>query len=285
MKTKKDLRFFILMNKTLEFSEIKTFLSRHRYVVKAIKEVNEDFISELNSFDETMTIVLIGFKMNNLFPGKCEYISSSSEKTVYEKLLSFLYLKPDDRQKLIILNQKEGMKGLYKACICKDKIEEVRSKEYTLQGITKKDLLSLEEDFKSENIKNRLYQVTVGKERFKSLVIDRAILLSRGLTKYLDVLICFRDGSPSYYFGDSHIAYCLYDEFNGIYDGNYDWTAYKGRENVEEVKGFLNKLYAEKAIKVSPEMLSYAAAESSKAQSASTESRQTVKVIRGKKRK
>lgn len=281
MKTKESLSFFILVNKTLEFAEIKNFLSKHRYGVKVVKEVNDEFISELNSVGLDKSIVLIGFKKNSLFPQACTYISKIGKKTVYEELLCFLDLKPDDWQKLIILNQKEGMRGLQKACIRKEQICEIRNKVYTLEGISKKDLLSLEEDFASAKIKYGLYKIVVGKEKFKSAVIDRAIILSRGRTKDLDIWICFRDGSPSYFIGDGYIAYCLFDEFQGMYSGNEDWTGYKGREDVEKVGQYLDHLYAKKANEIKEKAT--AIAETSKVEEPADS--QSFKVKKGKKRK
>lgn len=280
MKTKVKMRFFILVNKTLEFSEIKSFLSKHRYIAENIKEVNEDFISKLQALEETLEIFLIGFAKNGLFPPRCSYINKTASKSVYENLLRYLHLQPDDWQKLIILNQNEGMKGLYKSCVRKEEVDQILSKEYARLGITKKDLEIMETDFESEKIENGLYSVTVEKERFKRVVLDRAVRLSRGLTMFLDVWVKFRDGSPSYYLGNGHVAYCLFDKFQGLYDGNEDWTGYN--ENLSEVAEFLRKHYADKRIAAQELKASYAAANAGFAKEVSKDGE--FKVKKGKKK-
>lgn len=259
MLKKENLRIFIAGGKTLEFKEMHKFLIKQKYPFREVDLFSPEFAEELSALPDDVTIVLagwdltvrrngvakVGFGKNGVsivLPRQTAVLNAALHNCLYRQLLRFLMVAPTAYQKKIIANAEGGIEGLYKLNLKKNEIEEIRNKEFRLLGLSKKDQNKLEADFAKAEIKNGLYEIEVAKPAYFPFIFDEAFKLSFGRPRKLDIFVCFRDGSQSFYYGRSEIAYSLFEKFQGLYDGNNDWTGYK--ETVEEARDFLHSLYS-----------------------------------------
>lgn len=258
MARKKNLRFYIKDIKSLEFQEIRRVLKEKHYTPYKldIKQGVEVLTDKLDKLREERVVVFVGWQLgrtaNKLkisdknielqYPYGCKIIRRLTDKTMLEQVLSLLGLSPSYEQKLIIANALRGTDGVYRMHARQSEIEEIRAKEMAIRGIKQKDYDSLAEDFKKAKIKYGLFEIEVEKREYKDLVIDHVFWASRGKPKNYDILISYRDGYGIEYIGSEVMAFRLFDEFRGIYDGTNEWHGFDAE--IEEVKHYLHRQYS-----------------------------------------
>lgn len=258
MAENEKLRFYINDIKNLEFLEIRKILREHHYVPYKldISQGAEKLIAKFTKLKRDYTVVFVGWQLGRrpcklkvsdkneelTYPVGCKIIRRQPEVTMLEQVLSLLKINPTREQKLIIANSKRGTDGMYRLLARKSEIEDIRFREMSARGLKQKDYDLAAEDFKKGVIKYGLYEIETEKRDYKDLILDHIFWGSRGRPKVYDALIVYRDGSGIEYIGDEVMAFRLFNEFRGLYDGSKEWHCFDA--DVEEVKHYLHLQYS-----------------------------------------
>lgn len=244
MENKNKLRFYVKDIKSLEFVEIRKVLQEHHHRCYKInmRQGVEKLMDKFLILKDKYEMVFIGWQMGRSagkielldknknsevsYPPGCNIIRKLADKSMLEQVLSLLNLQPTKEQKLIIANAKRGITGLHRMMARKSEIEDIRNREMVARGLSQKDYDSVQEDYEHEIIVKGLCIVSVAKAEYKDLVLDHVFWESYGKPKIMDVLIIYRDGLGMEYVGSDYMAYNLFEEFRGLYDGANEWHGY-----------------------------------------------------------